>query len=151
MGIVCPATRLKIPDWTDWAIETRFAGLPDLNPLFVSLSRRFYDLPATQTVEHLSNALWPCSIWYSVSKEFNSTPPGGLCVAISRRLLGVRDFWAHCVIQKTYLWLRMLVAIFSEEKIGLKICDRCTDHLADFVSCFWENYSSNLQKQQRVG
>ena len=68
MLVVCPAARLKTLDLADRTEETCFWGLPDLNPLLVSLSLQYNRLPAAQSVKLLSNALWTCSIQDSVLK-----------------------------------------------------------------------------------
>ena len=92
----CPAIWLKIPDWSDWAIETRFWGLPDPNPLLVSLSLQYYSLLATQSVKLLPNALWTCSIQDSVFRVVH------LADFVSRDL---KDYWEYGIPEHS-VWCR---------------------------------------------
>ena len=144
--VACPAFRLNPPDWTDWGIETCFWGLPDLNPLLVSLSLQYYRLLATQSVKLLPNALWTSSIQDSVFKTVHLNPPGNRCVAIARKLLGVwRNRAQECNLG-TVWWFRMLFNFRSDHFFQLKNCDqkwwfnwsRLND--SSTLSCCFDNF-----------
>ena len=120
----CPAVRLKIPDMANWMMQRYFWGLPDLNPLLVSLSLPYYRLLATQSIKLLPNALWTSSIQDSVLKTVHLIPPGNRCVAIARKLLGVwRNRAQECNLG-TVWWFRMLFNFRSDHFFQLKNCDQ---------------------------